>query len=83
MTSIRETTYAIMKRCQELNMDRPIPWNDILQELGYHRVALPGADLLKTDWCQEKFGDDHFVWTGAYFWFETEQDAVMFTLRWS
>lgn len=35
------------------------------------------------EWCRAQFGNEHYTWTGSTFWFETEQDAVLFNLRWS
>ena len=34
------------------------------------------------DWCKEKFGAGQYTWTGRLFWFQNEQDAIMFMLRW-
>jgi len=33
-------------------------------------------------WCEWQFGRDHYVWIGNIFWFETEQDQILFMLTW-
>lgn len=33
-------------------------------------------------WCREHIGERHYAWTGSTFWFETEQAAALFALRW-
>lgn len=62
-----------------------IDWPATLKKAGYFSYHIK---TLKTwtsmhEWCREKFGDDHYAWTGAQFWFETKEDATMFILRWS
>jgi hypothetical protein len=54
---------------------------------GYHSVVL-GFDAHRMwpevhDWCKQNIGEQHYVCTGSRFWFEREQDAVWFALRWS
>ena len=34
-------------------------------------------------WCREHVGEKHYSWTGSTFWFESEQDAALFALRWA
>lgn len=34
-------------------------------------------------WCREHVGEQHYSWTGSTFWFETEQAAALFALRWA
>ena len=60
-------------------------WNSILESGGYIRVEfnVTHGDTRKVaQWCREKFGADHYYWTGGAFWFETEKAAVLFALRW-
>lgn len=83
--NIREFTAHVLKMRDEKILLEPIPWNDLLREHGYYSVPSAGFLSLhnsRTDWCREQFGDDHFVWTGSDFWFETESAAVLFALRW-
>ncbi len=62
------------------------PWQDILSKYGYHKISLPNGALVHWPdvhvWCKENLGTEHYTWTGNIFWFETEQDAVLFSLRW-
>lgn len=62
-------------------------WHHRFRDAGYFCVH-PAVDNLSKwpkmhEWCQEQFGRDHYAWTGSTFWFENEQDAVLFTLKWS
>jgi len=60
----------------------PANWNGLFLLNGYISVELSPRDKECYEWCKEQFGSDHFAWTGSNFWFETEKDAIMFTLRW-
>lgn len=59
---------------------------EIFEQAGFYSAAL--GDLGNSDWqeihqwCRQQFNRDHYTWTGSTFWFETEQAAVLFTLRW-
>lgn len=33
------------------------------------------------DWCREYYGPGNYTWTGEIFWFNTEEDAVVFALK--
>lgn len=54
---------------------------------GYHSVVLGFQRHREWTtvhaWCRDHIGEDHYTWTGSRFWFENEQDAVMFLLRWA
>lgn len=61
----------------------PRKWKDLLREQGYYPVAAglgSWADI--HEWCNQHIGEQHYTWTGEVFWFETEQAAMLFTLRW-
>lgn len=65
-----------------------VNWNARFREAGYYSVELTKnaitnwwGDVHK--WCGETFGKEHYTWVGETFWFETEQAAVWFALRWS
>lgn len=72
-----------------------IDWNRLLEDQGYVKVALPSCRYFPPravrnfppqavrDWCCDQFGEDHFTWTGRWFWFETEEAAMLFLLRWA
>ena len=63
-----------------------IDWNQQLSKHGYVSVSWGFNEMehLSTihKWCDDQFGKDHYAWTGSLFWFETEQDAAIFVLRW-
>lgn len=62
----------------------PRDWNRLLAEHGYHSVPVSTNDgyLAVNDWCNQHIGEDHYVWTGSSYWFETEAAAVLFSLKW-
>ena len=60
-------------------------WTAVFRSGGYHMVN-PNVGPLWQEmhiWCVEQFGVDNYAWNGNNFWFETEKDAIMFTLRWA
>jgi len=34
-------------------------------------------------WCVDKFGSGHYSWDGTSWWFDSEENAVLFALRWA
>lgn len=57
---------------------------DILMAAGYIPVTLKkyhGKEL--HDWAMAHIGWENYNWTGSTFWFNTEQDAILFSLRWA
>lgn len=59
-------------------------WREFLKEQGYYPVAAGAGSWADIhEWCVDKIGEQHYTWTGEVFWFENEQDALLFTLRWS
>lgn len=62
------------------------PWNRRFRDAGYyHAVFVGGGDCWREahQWCVKQFGAPHYAWVGNDFWFETDKDAMLFTLRWS
>ncbi len=64
-----------------------VDWRRRFTEQGYYTV-LPGQHGLRLwnemhEWCEKHIGVKHYSWTGSRFWFETEDAAFRFTLRWS
>lgn len=61
-----------------------IDWAQRYIDAGYYRIILSGFDNWTEahDWCEEELGPEHYSWNGANFWFETEEDAFRFALRW-
>ena len=80
--SIKE--YLKKNRNQHLGA---LNYRTILIRQGYPNVLL-GNEGHKNwkevhRWCKEQYGEDHYTWTGSRFWFETEQDATWFAMRWA
>ena len=88
MISIRAFTDHVIKMADEKHLFEPVDWNAMLADHGYVpvpigvRVRKPGERNAMRAWCLEQLGEEHFVWTGSNYWFETESDAIMFALRW-
>ena len=63
-------------------------WARRLAEAGYYSVKV-GRIFIEHEWqnihgwCEDQFGENHYVWTGTTWWFETDRDAVLFALRWA
>lgn len=62
-------------------------WASRFREAGYYSVpaGLKGVQQEWQsihNWCEKQFGSNHYTWTGSTFWFETEEHAVLFALRW-
>ena len=61
-----------------------VDWDKFLEAGGYYSVHLSKythwSDIMQ--WCNQVIGADHYTWTGYTMWFEREEDAVMFALRW-
>jgi hypothetical protein len=61
-------------------------WGNRFKDAGYYPVEVNRFYTAWYEihlWCREKFGEQHYAWAGSTFWFEAEEDAIMFTLRWS
>jgi len=67
-------------------------WHFILQNAGYPCVEYPDISSLTWqnrakvyNWCNENFGEDRWSTTGGgrFYWFEKQEDAMVFKLRWS
>lgn len=68
----------------------PIRWREALSNAGYYHADLSGVMATGFNawkdahrWCIDNFGKEHYTWTGERFWFETDQDALLFRLRWA
>lgn len=83
-SSIREFLDSIIRD----SMPKTIDWNGLLKEQEYYPVEFDALKLNQNyveihKWCREAVGDSHYVWTGTKIWFETEQTALLFSIRWS
>ena len=82
MVSIQDFICQVQKIIESDGLSEPINWNGLFLLNGYIPVDLIPKNNECYDWCREQFGSEHFAWTGSKFWFKTEKDAIMFTLRW-
>lgn len=59
-------------------------WKRRFDDAGYYRAELNVVEKLgeARDWCEMYFGKGHYVSIGFVFWFETSDDAVIFSLKW-
>jgi hypothetical protein len=63
-------------------------WHQRFRAAGYYSVEVNLQHPFNLwqdihEWCVDQFGENHYTWTGSTFWFETDQAAVLFALRWS
>lgn len=61
-------------------------WPRRFKEAGYYGVPLHNTSNNWPEihrWCSDQFGVTHYGWTGSIWWFESERDAAIFTLRWA
>jgi len=83
MTSIGSFIRLVQRLRDEKETLEPLDWNSTLEDQGYYSVKVRPKNKECYDWCAEQFGKEHFAnLSGSKFFFETEQDAIMFTLRW-
>lgn len=61
-----------------------IDWHSRFKDAGYHPVGLTSLSEWQDihSWCKRYVGEQHYTWTGQVFWFETEEAANWFKLRW-
>jgi hypothetical protein len=79
---IKEFIEAWLVRDGKISMN--VDWAQRYIDAGYHRIIISQFDNWTEvhDWCEEELGREHYSWNGANFWFETEEDAFRFALRW-
>jgi hypothetical protein len=82
MISIAEFLNQIRELRNTNKLIEPLDWNDLFEIAGYVSVDLSPKNKDCYLWAREQFGLEHIAWTGSKFWFESEKDAIMFTLRW-
>ena len=82
MVSIADFIRQAKELCDSGKVSEPINWNGLFLLNGYISVEFMPKNKECWDWGREQFGPEHIAWTGSKFWFESEKDAIMFTLRW-
>jgi hypothetical protein len=63
-------------------------WNNRFRDANYYGIVPSRLSTSQSwpemhSWCEHYFGCDHYANIGYTFWFESEQDAVWFALRWA
>lgn len=82
MHSIADFITQVRELCDSGKVLEPINWNGLFLLNGYISVDFSPKTNECYLWGREQFGPEHIAWTGSKFWFESEKDAIMFTLRW-
>jgi hypothetical protein len=69
----------------ESSEEQLFDWYQYLKQGGWYSVKIGLRIRWESaqQWCIQQYGQDHYTWTGNAFWFETEQDALLFQLTWS
>jgi len=60
-------------------------WMTRFTQAGYIQISCDFKPIEKMgliEWCIEQFGKSHFQIIGTNVFFETEEDATLFALRW-
>lgn len=65
-------------------------WNLRFRDAGYISVVLINSWIFPKEnieaWCNENVGIEHYAWVGGIdsctYWFENEEAALQFSLRW-
>lgn len=87
MTTIAEFINETNEKLKSRPVDpyNPIDWNFELKQAGFLSVEISNLQQWNKihAWCCDHIGEDHYVWTGSTFWFENEQDVLLFSLCWS
>lgn len=85
MVSIRSFIDKVKAEKEKPDKAVFIDWPEILSAAGYHRADLNDSTHWKEVhiWCVEEFGQENYAWSGNIFWFQTNEAATWFTLKWS
>jgi len=84
--SIRDYIINFKKYADQAYLDgHPLELQQQLEQAGFIRVYLNNMYVWKElhDWCKQNIGSDYYTWFGNVFWFNNEQDALLFDLRWN
>ena len=79
---LHEFIKSWMEHDRGLRID--VDWAQRYIDAGYYRMILSDHSNWSEihDWCEQEFGGNHYSWNGSNFWFETQEDAFRFALRW-
>jgi hypothetical protein len=81
MVSIADFITRVNEIIKSDGLLEPTNWNGLFLLNGYVSVDFTPKNKDCYLWSREQFGPEHIAWTDSKFWFETEKDAIMFTLR--
>lgn len=78
---------TIREYLDNINRDsKNINWNQVLEQGGYYPVNFTTRHAHEYyeihNWCREMIGDKHYAWTGSKMWFENEEAALLFSMKW-
>lgn len=81
--SIREFLDSIRYTGRPLTTD----WHELFKKKKFYSVDFEHDMLTEPyenlhEWCREKIGSDHYIWTGSKMWFDNEQSVILFSMRW-
>jgi hypothetical protein len=89
----RDCIHDFIEAWRNIDGDRDRPeedWNSRFKDAGYYSVIWGSTVYYPNNhwdelfrWCSDTFGVRHFVWCGSKFWFDCEENAILFALRWS
>lgn len=81
---IHDFIEAWKKYDQDVDINPKVPpWTMRLHDAGYFGVDKGSGSWREChEWCREQIGHRHYAWVGNRFWFECEQHAVLFKLKW-
>lgn len=86
--NIQEYSKRIRQQIKEKqNAPTDFDWRCAYDSQGYFSVLLGyegynnWADVHR--WCEEHIGKEHYSWTGSRFWFDSIDNAALFSLKWS
>ena len=65
--------------------NRQLDHRNILLDAGFYPVYVEHKFDTRHihEWCIENIGYDKYNWVGKEFWFENEDHAVLFALKWT
>ena len=87
MKPIRQYVDEFVKNHQITDVDSFIDWHQLIGQGGYHWVEYSSSDILENSdkmfrWLHDEIGRDHYLFVGTGFWFDNQQNQMLFILTW-